>query len=118
MINNRTLDRVLCAIRDADKVFEKTGGSTRHWLRECFLPILEKEGLAVTEQGELLDSGYQMICTSGYCKDPNGIAAWLAQQHGFEFPDGGKITNIDSFQIVEARGLFYCIAACRVCRQG
>lgn len=36
------------AVRDADQVHQSTGGGTRHWLRECFLPALEDEGLRVT----------------------------------------------------------------------
>jgi hypothetical protein len=35
------------AVRDADKQFESVGGSTRHWVRECFLPALERIGLTI-----------------------------------------------------------------------
>lgn len=37
--------RILTQIaRSADKCFEKIGGSSRHWVRDCFLPCAEKEG--------------------------------------------------------------------------
>jgi hypothetical protein len=35
------------AVREADREFQQSGGSSRHWVRECFLPCLEEEGLAV-----------------------------------------------------------------------
>tara|TARA_R110000851_G_scaffold33896_4_gene90393 strand:+ start:1463 stop:1645 length:183 start_codon:yes stop_codon:yes gene_type:complete len=42
--------RITAAVREADSVFEKTGGSTRHYVRECLMPILEKNGLEVREK--------------------------------------------------------------------
>jgi hypothetical protein len=36
------------AVRKADQLFEDLGGSSRHWVSECFLPCLEEEGLRVT----------------------------------------------------------------------
>ena len=37
------------AVRKADDAFEKSGGSSRHWVRDCFLDALENEGLCVVE---------------------------------------------------------------------
>lgn len=31
-------------VRTADRNFEKSGGSSRHWVREQFLPELERAG--------------------------------------------------------------------------
>ncbi len=44
--------RLTRATRDADKLYESGvtgGGGTRHWLRDCFLPALENEGLVVED---------------------------------------------------------------------
>jgi hypothetical protein len=41
------VNRVTAAVREADEAFKKTGGGSRHWVRECFLPSLEKHGLTV-----------------------------------------------------------------------
>ena len=40
------LVRVLTSIvREIDPLFEAEGGSTRHWVRDFFLPELERRGL-------------------------------------------------------------------------
>lgn len=31
-------------MRDADKAFENTGGSTRHYVRDVFIPMLNEQG--------------------------------------------------------------------------
>ncbi len=38
---------VTAVIRDADEMFVKSGGSSRHWVRECFLPKLNGAGLFI-----------------------------------------------------------------------
>ncbi len=43
------LARITKAVRLADRKFEQVGGSSRHWVRECLLPGLETEGLAVVD---------------------------------------------------------------------
>ena len=40
--------RLTAAMREADSVFQRVGGSTRHHVRDCLLPILGKHGLAIT----------------------------------------------------------------------
>jgi hypothetical protein len=42
-----TVRRVTRAVREADQQFDKSGGTSRHWVRECFLPCLTEEGLAI-----------------------------------------------------------------------
>lgn len=41
--------RITRAVREADEGFQKSGGSSRHWVRECFLPMLAKHGLKIEE---------------------------------------------------------------------
>lgn len=44
---------VMTAImREADKTFETVGGSTRHYVRDVLLPLMEKKGLKIIKQGE------------------------------------------------------------------
>lgn len=38
---------VTAIVRDADQMFTKSGGSSRHWVRECFLPKLNAAGLRI-----------------------------------------------------------------------
>lgn len=43
-------------MRDADGMFQKTGGSTRHYLRDVFFPMLQEKGFEIKksdEQGEI-----------------------------------------------------------------
>ena len=39
--------RATRAVRRADKMFSQTGGTSRHWVRGCFLPSLALEGLGL-----------------------------------------------------------------------
>jgi hypothetical protein len=43
------VSRVTLAMRNADVRFDKVGGSTRHYVRDCFLPELEEAGLQLVE---------------------------------------------------------------------
>jgi hypothetical protein len=47
--NSTLLARVTRAVRQADRAFGISGGTTRHWVRECFLPALEEAGLQIVE---------------------------------------------------------------------
>lgn len=38
---------ITAVVREADKVFERVGGSSRHWARDCFLPLLNQAGFAL-----------------------------------------------------------------------
>lgn len=44
-IDPELIRRMTAAMREADKTFERVGGSTRHHVRDCLLPVLEKHGL-------------------------------------------------------------------------
>lgn len=37
------------AVREADQLFEKSGGSSRHYVRECLLPTLAQAGLVIVK---------------------------------------------------------------------
>lgn len=41
------VERVTAIVRQADQAFEAEGGSSRHWVRDHFLPLLERDGLAL-----------------------------------------------------------------------
>lgn len=41
------LAKITEAVREADRHFERVGGSSRHWVRDCFLPMLEQHGLQI-----------------------------------------------------------------------
>lgn len=40
-------------MREADEAFEQVGGGTRHHVRECLLPAMEKHGISVLPATEL-----------------------------------------------------------------
>lgn len=43
------IHRATKAVRAADTKFKKVGGTSRHWIHECFLPELEREGLRLVD---------------------------------------------------------------------
>lgn len=48
------VQKLTAAMRKADLDFETVGGSSRHFVKECLLPALESEGLAVVEAGTIV----------------------------------------------------------------
>lgn len=40
----KALVRAVCA---ADQMHDTVGGGTRHWVRDCFLPIAREQGLKI-----------------------------------------------------------------------
>lgn len=38
---------ITAVVREADRAFQRVGGSSRHWVRDCFLPSLNNAGFAV-----------------------------------------------------------------------
>lgn len=44
------LARLTAAMREADAIFMRAGGSTRHHVRDCLIPVLEKHGLKLVCQ--------------------------------------------------------------------
>ena len=43
----RVIKQVTEVVRAADRAFESSGGSSRHWVREQFIPRLEDAGLRI-----------------------------------------------------------------------
>jgi hypothetical protein len=39
-----TVAAITLVVREADDQFRKGGGSSRHWVRDCFLPTLNRHG--------------------------------------------------------------------------
>ena len=54
---------ITAAMREADRVFEKVGGSTRHYVRDCLLPIMKKHGLIVVRDLDVVfkDGVYEAV---------------------------------------------------------
>ncbi len=42
---NEILKKATRAVRKADRGFEESGGDSRHWVRDWFIPCLRQEGL-------------------------------------------------------------------------
>lgn len=47
--NSELVALITKVVRMADDKFKSTVGSSRHWVKECFLPILEANGLVIKE---------------------------------------------------------------------
>lgn len=39
-------------MREADRAFEKAGGSTRHYVNECLFPLMEREGMVAVRRSD------------------------------------------------------------------
>jgi len=71
------IDKLTEVVRKADEHFEKVGGSSRHWVRECFLPELEAAGLKVVsadwpDQQGTIDE----IVDTERCSTCGGFVRW------------------------------------------
>ena len=55
------------AMREADRIFEKVGGSTRHHVRDCLLPILNRNGWIVVR-----DLVSEVVCECGHAVSAHG----------------------------------------------
>lgn len=49
--------RMVSAMREADKTFERVGGSTRHHVIGCLIPVLAKHGLRLVAIEKKQDGG-------------------------------------------------------------
>jgi len=67
---------ITAIVREADKTFERVGGSSRHWVRDCFLPCLNKAGWRVSA---LRDSSPR-----------TGSEGWQCQDDHHYFGDGTR----------------------------
>lgn len=82
---------ITAIVREADRAFEKAGGGSRHWVRECFLPMLNAGGfevLPIAQVSHVVTKHYPCGCSAtgasnipGYCPthgsplpDDEGIA--------------------------------------------
>lgn len=45
---------ITAVVREADRTFERVGGSSRHWARDCFLPLLNKAGMQIARGPTLI----------------------------------------------------------------
>jgi hypothetical protein len=45
--NYELVRQVAQIVREADKAFEASGGGTRHWVRDHFLPVLNAYGFEI-----------------------------------------------------------------------
>ena len=44
------VNRITAVVREADRVFENVGGGSRHWVRDVFLPLLNRSGLYIATE--------------------------------------------------------------------
>jgi len=65
-------------VREADDFFEKSGGSSRHWVAECFLPLLDDCGLEIVQKG--VEPKKAILITIGKMQDDARKRAALAQE--------------------------------------
>ena len=47
---------ITTAVREADKAFVSSGGSSRHYVRECLMPALESHGMSIVVIGPGIES--------------------------------------------------------------
>ena len=52
-----TVEEFTAVLREADRAFEKIGGSTRHHVRDCLFPVMEREGMVVVRSRPALVAG-------------------------------------------------------------
>jgi hypothetical protein len=50
--NEQFIDEVTAIMREADPIFEKSGSSTRHYVRDLLLPMMEEKGLLIVRKEE------------------------------------------------------------------
>lgn len=58
------IHRATKAVRAADTKFKKVGGTSRHWIHECFLPELEREGLRLVDDNIRTYNPATHVCVS------------------------------------------------------
>jgi hypothetical protein len=58
-INSEVLRLLTSAMRAADESFEKEGGGTRHYLRDCLWPEMQKRGLTIVPSRMATADGWQ-----------------------------------------------------------
>lgn len=75
------------AVRAADQAFQKVGGSSRHWIRECFFPQLAEHGLAIVrqEQSALIADLAEALEAQWHSKMPDGSLCFCETIHDLDF---------------------------------
>ena len=68
--------RLTAAMREADSVFQRVGGSTRHHVRDCLLPILGKHGLAITALAASQPVGQEPVAWMTHHDEPMLYPTW------------------------------------------
>lgn len=75
--------QITAVVREADQLFQKVGGSSRHWVRDCFLPLLEKAGLSIVSAALLRERdaeiGELTTALSVRNDEVTGLAGQLAE---------------------------------------
>jgi hypothetical protein len=72
-------------MREADKAFETTGGGTRHYVRDVLFPIMEREGLLLTDQqtgARWVTGQYDRLYTQLKAEPDRKIVCWVDYQWG------------------------------------
>ncbi len=44
------VNALTAVVREADQAFQQVGGSSRHWVRDCFLSVLNRHGYEIRKR--------------------------------------------------------------------
>ena len=56
---------ITSVVREADAQFRELGGSTRHWVRDLFLPIMEERGHKILLKPTPLEVFFKVVLING-----------------------------------------------------
>lgn len=97
LTEEEAVDQVTAVMREADTAFETVRGSTRHYVRDVFIPLLEKAGLCFCKTLPIL-IGFLLlglVSRSQTLKDYNGIKFEDTGMKIIQRPTGVLITRVD-----------------------
>jgi len=80
---------VTLTVRAADLAFESSGGSSRHWVRDQFLPRLEEDGLRIIRTDSLKKLATFVVHHVGVDSWPGHSTAWNCDLCAGDERDGG-----------------------------
>jgi hypothetical protein len=60
---------ITAIVREADQAFQKSGGTSRHWVADCFLPLLYQSGWRLGYVGSVSVVGCEASGIAGQEKD-------------------------------------------------
>jgi hypothetical protein len=98
-LDPQVLAAVTLAVRAADVAFESSGGSSRHWVREQFLPRLDEEGLVLIQKDSLLKLRDHVVHHVGTDNWPGHMTAWHCDLCEGDERDGGHKPGCPLFGI-------------------